>query len=45
MHTPDIKSIDDVMYYNCGDFVESLTALVEYDSGQIVLSQINHEYQ
>lgn len=45
IHTPDIKSIDDIMYYNCGDFVESLTALIEYDSGQIVLSQINHEYQ
>ncbi len=33
IHTPDDKWIDDIHYLNSGDWVESLTALVEYDDG------------
>lgn len=29
IHSPVIKTIDDITYYNCGDWVESCTALIE----------------
>lgn len=34
IHTPDDKRIGDVHYLNSGDWVESNTALVEYDDGR-----------
>lgn len=34
IHTPAIKKIDDIEYLNSGDWVESLSALVEEDDGQ-----------
>jgi UDP-2,3-diacylglucosamine pyrophosphatase LpxH len=34
IHTPDDKMIEDIHYLNSGDWVESLTAIVEYDDGQ-----------
>lgn len=34
IHTPDNKMIDDIHYLNSGDWVESLTALVEYEDGE-----------
>jgi UDP-2,3-diacylglucosamine pyrophosphatase LpxH len=34
IHTPDNKMIGDIHYLNSGDWVESLTALVEYDDGR-----------
>ena len=37
IHTPAIKSLEDLAYYNCGDWVESCTALLEYDDGRIEL--------
>lgn len=37
IHTADIKKIKNVDYYNCGDWVESCTALLEYDDGTIKL--------
>jgi UDP-2,3-diacylglucosamine pyrophosphatase LpxH len=37
IHTPTIKKIDLLDYYNCGDWVESGTALVEQDDGRIEL--------
>ena len=37
IHTPVIKKIDDFFYYNCGDWVESLSALVEDENGNIKL--------
>lgn len=37
IHTPVIKDINGVTYYNCGDWVESLTALVEDHDGNISL--------
>jgi UDP-2,3-diacylglucosamine pyrophosphatase LpxH len=37
IHSPMIRQIEDVMYYNCGDWVESCTALVENFDGTIEL--------
>jgi len=34
---PAIKSLQELTYYNCGDWVESCTALVEHDDGRIEL--------
>lgn len=34
IHTPDDKQIGDIHYLNSGDWVESLTAIVEYDDGR-----------
>ena len=33
IHTPEIKKVDETFYYNCGDWVESHTALVENHDG------------
>lgn len=40
IHTAAIKSLDELTYYNCGDWVESCTALLEYDDGQFELIRI-----
>jgi UDP-2,3-diacylglucosamine pyrophosphatase LpxH len=37
IHTPAIKQIRDIGYYNAGDWVESSTALVEHCDGRIEL--------
>lgn len=37
IHTPAVKTLAELDYYNCGDWVESCTALVEHDDGQIEL--------
>jgi len=37
IHTPIIKQLDGLPYYNCGDWVESCTALLERDDGRIEL--------
>jgi UDP-2,3-diacylglucosamine pyrophosphatase LpxH len=37
IHTPTIKLLNELTYYNCGDWVESCTALVEHDDGQLEL--------
>ncbi len=37
IHTPSIREIRGVQYYNCGDWVESCTALVEHFDGRIEL--------
>lgn len=45
IHTACIKPMNDIMYYNCGDWVESNTFIVEYEDGQIELlkhNQINY---
>ena len=34
IHTPEIKTIDGVAYYNSGDWVESCSALVEHETGK-----------
>ena len=35
IHTPDNKMIGDIHYLNSGDWVESLTAIVEYEDGRM----------
>lgn len=35
IHTPDDKMIDDVHYVNSGDWVESLTSIVEHEDGTL----------
>ena len=37
IHTPTIKQIRHITYYNCGDWVESHTAMVEHADGRIEL--------
>lgn len=37
IHTAAVRDIDGVTYYNCGDWVESCTALVEHFDGRIEL--------
>ena len=35
IHTPDDKMIDGVHYLNSGDWVESLTSIVEHEDGTL----------
>jgi Uncharacterized protein conserved in bacteria len=37
IHSPIIRQIGDVTYYNCGDWVENCSALVEHEDGEIEL--------
>lgn len=37
IHQAEIKEYDDIIYANCGDWVESITALVEYEDGQLAI--------
>ncbi|MET0083172.1 MAG: UDP-2,3-diacylglucosamine diphosphatase [Sedimenticola sp.] len=37
IHHASIRNIDDLLYLNCGDWVESCTALVEHHDGRIEL--------
>lgn len=37
IHTPVIKTVEDVVYYNCGDWVESCSVLIEHCDGQFEL--------
>jgi UDP-2,3-diacylglucosamine pyrophosphatase LpxH len=36
-HTPGVKELNGVVYYNCGDFQEQATAVVEYEDGRLEL--------
>jgi UDP-2,3-diacylglucosamine pyrophosphatase LpxH len=37
IHSASIRQLQNVEYYNCGDWVESCTALVEHHDGKIEL--------
>jgi len=37
VHKPEMRTIDGVLYYNDGDWVESCSALVEHDDGRFEL--------
>jgi len=37
IHQPEIRMIDDVLYCNDGDWIESCTALVEHNTGRLEL--------
>jgi len=41
MHTPKIEKINGIMYYNCGDWTENYTALIENLDGSIELIKGN----
>lgn len=46
IHHPEIRQIEGIDYYNCGDWVESCTAIVETMEGEIKLLQwveIDHD--
>ncbi len=45
IHSPAIKQLDSVTYYNCGDWVESSTALVEHHDGRIELLRLRRQAQ
>ncbi len=42
IHKAEIKSLDGVMYYNCGDWVESCTALGEHHDGTLEILHWPH---
>lgn len=42
IHHAEIREIEGVMYYNCGDWVESCTALVEHHDGRMELLSWAH---
>jgi len=41
IHTPAIKRLDGILYLNCGDWVDSCTAIVENLDGRMEL--VRHE--
>jgi UDP-2,3-diacylglucosamine pyrophosphatase LpxH len=43
IHTPIVREIGNTAYYNCGDWVESCSALVEHHDGRIELLKDMHE--
>jgi len=43
IHRAEIKSIDGVQYFNCGDWVESCTALIEDFDGKIKLVHFHED--
>jgi UDP-2,3-diacylglucosamine pyrophosphatase LpxH len=46
IHHAEIKEIDGVKYMNCGDWVESMTALVEHHDGRWeIIHYIRHDEQ
>ncbi len=42
IHTPAIKRVDGVVYINCGDWVDSCTAIVEHYDGRMELVRWKH---
>lgn len=45
IHNGQIREIGGVHYYNCGDWIENCTALVEDDTGRISLVRYMDEWQ
>jgi UDP-2,3-diacylglucosamine pyrophosphatase LpxH len=39
IHTATVREIEGITYYNCGDWVESCTAMVEHLDGRMDLLQ------
>ena len=37
IHKPEMHEMNDILYANCGDWVESISALVEHDNGKLEL--------
>ena len=45
IHTPAMKSVDDMDYFNCGDWVDSCTALLEHLDGRMELVRSMPEHK
>ena len=43
IHRPEIKPMEEILYANCGDWVENCTALVEHKDGRLEILQFEHE--
>ena len=43
IHHANIRDIDNMTYMNCGDWVESCTALVEHHDGRFEIIRWNQE--
>ena len=46
IHHAEVRDIDEITYYNCGDWVESCTALIEQHDGEMELCRwltVDHE--
>ncbi|MEE4294359.1 MAG: hypothetical protein V2I79_10365, partial [Xanthomonadales bacterium] len=43
IHRAEIRRMENITYMNCGDWVESCTALVEHHDGRIELLQWREE--
>jgi len=43
IHTPVIRQVGDVTYVNCGDWVDSCSAIVEHADGRLELLHIHEE--
>lgn len=43
IHTPAVRDIEGVTYYNTGDWVESCTAIVEHMDGSMELLRFDPE--
>jgi UDP-2,3-diacylglucosamine pyrophosphatase LpxH len=41
IHTPSIKIVNGIEYYNCGDFQENATAIIELPSGELDMIDLN----
>ncbi|MBL1141296.1 MAG: UDP-2,3-diacylglucosamine diphosphatase [Proteobacteria bacterium] len=45
IHRAEIREIDDVLYCNCGDWVESCTALIENKDGSLEILHWTEQYE
>ena len=43
IHRPEIKPIEEILYANCGDWVENCTALVEHRDGRLEILYMDRE--
>jgi UDP-2,3-diacylglucosamine pyrophosphatase LpxH len=43
IHRPEIKPLEEILYANCGDWVENCTALVEHQDGRLEILQFQHD--
>jgi len=41
IHVPRVRQFGDILYVNLGDWVENATALIEYDSGELELLNLD----
>lgn len=43
IHHPEVRQLEDVLYCNCGDWVENCSAIVEHDDGRIEMLRFGFE--